>query len=330
MGCPDDDVINALLEGTLRGEELARVSAHLQRCSECQQLLAALGAPPPGSPAGPEGRVLPGGLQLLHLLGEGGMGRVHAAFDPRLGQRVAVKILRPELRHQQQSLERFRHEAHISGMLGNPHVVRLHELAQLDDGTPYLVMELLQGEDLAQRLALDGPLPPPLAVSVLQQICSALEAAHGEGVVHRDLKPSNVFLCAPAARPTVKVLDFGLSKARGLLATLTRSQEVLGTPCYMSPEMAAGRQHQVDARSDLFSLGTLAYEALTGRRAFDARTIPQMVHQVRHADPPPPHELRASIPRDLSDVVTWLLRKDPQQRPQSARQVRGLLGLLQP
>jgi serine/threonine protein kinase len=332
VSCLDDNLMHALVEGSATLADRRRAEVHLRRCAECRELLETLGGLPDEAEEDPLiGQVLGGTYRVLRTLGSGGMGTVYVAEHQRLRRKVAVKVLRDAVRLHPEAVQRFKHEALICGMLGNRHIVSVFDFDEPPDGAPYLVMELLEGEDLAQRVALDGPVPPASMVEIMRQVCAALACAHEEGVVHRDLKPSNVFLCHEEDEPgpLVKVLDFGASKAKGLLVTLTAPEEVLGTPSYMSPEMATARHAEVDHRSDLYSLGVLAYEALCGRRPFDARSIPEMVRQTLAVDPPPPCTVNPAIPQPLSELVMHLMRKDKAGRPESARLVGRQLAQLQ-
>jgi serine/threonine-protein kinase len=324
MACLDANSVAAFVEGALSVSEARQVSDHLTDCAECRSLVAILQAS--GDAPDPlVGQVLADTYRLVNALGTGGMGTVYAAEHVRLGRRVAVKVLRPDLRQHPEVAERFKREAQICSTLGSRHIVDVLDFNQARDGTLYMVMELLRGEDLAQRLALTGPLPPSTVVQLLDQVCGALACTHDEGILHRDLKPSNIFLCEGGEPLEVKVLDFGVSKALGALTTLTGTNEMLGTPLYMSPEMASARPHLVDARSDLFALGAIAYEALCGQRAFEADSIPAVLYRIVHDDPEPPHVLSPSVPVPLSLLIMRLLRKDREERPGSARQLADAL-----
>ena len=327
MACLDDNTVQALLEGRLAADRADGARAHLSACDDCRRLVSALDTRGPGTAPHPlAGQLLGDTYRLSVPVGSGGMGTVFAAEHVRLGRTVAVKILSEPLRQHPEALDRFRREALISAGLGSRHIVDVLDFNRMPDGTPFMVMELLDGEDLAERLALRGPLSPEVAVALLKQLCSALAAAHAREIIHRDLKPSNVFLChGDDDVPFVKVLDFGISKARTELASLTGSREILGTPLYMSPEMATARHQELDHRADLFSVGAIAYEALTGRRAFAAESIPSVLYRVVHDHPPPPAALRPEIPAWLSDLVMQLLAKNPEERPRDARTVTQLL-----
>ncbi|HUH04282.1 MAG TPA: serine/threonine-protein kinase, partial [Kofleriaceae bacterium] len=222
------------------------------------------------------GTMLAETYKVTGLLGRGGMGSVWAADHARLpGKKVAIKVLHTEVAADDESLARFRREAEIASRLGHPNIVDVHDFNILPDGSPYLVLEYLEGEDLAARL-LRGPLPLDEVASIVRQVGAALAAAHRENIVHRDLKPQNVFLVPTEADGFVieqaKVLDFGISKIRGSQTVKTNAATMLGTPQYMAPEQALGQHDNVDARTDVFALGAMVYEMLSGRPAFAGQT----------------------------------------------------------
>ena len=330
MSCLGDNTIGAFVEGKLEAADARQVKDHLAVCQECRSLVRAVMGNTVRADA-LTGQVLAQTYQVKHLLGSGAMGMVYAGEHLRLTRPVAIKILGEALRNHPDALERFRREAQVCSRLGNSHIVDVLDFNTLPDGTPFMVMEQLEGEDLAQRLSIDGPMAPATVAALMRQICSALATAHDEGVLHRDLKPSNIFLCPGDGEQQflVKVLDFGISKVRGALATLTGSQEILGTPYYMSPEMAQARHSDVDQRSDLFSLGAIAYEALACRRAFDADSIPGALYRIVHEEPEPIEQLSPSVPAGLARLVASLLSKDRAGRPESARAVTDGLARLQ-
>jgi serine/threonine protein kinase len=252
------------------------------------------------------GAVLEGAYRLTRLIGEGGMGAVYEARHLRLGQRVAVKVMARDLATNQEALMRFRREAEVTSQLGHPHIVQVFDFGTAPTGEPYLVMEFLEGEDLEARLRRVGHLPLATVVGIIKQLASALEAAHARGVVHRDLKPANIFLVAAAGmRDFVKIVDFGISKARAGSKRLTRGSVVMGTPGYMSPEQARGRSHEIDHRSDQWAGAAIAWEALAGRPPFNGDDIPSLLYQIVHEDPPP---LVSDVPGLVAEVESILRR----------------------
>ncbi len=277
--------------------------------------------PPPGpkrsTPALTLGSLVNGTYRLERLVAEGGMGMVYEAAHVRLPRRFAIKVLgKPgDPRVGATALARFRREAEIASALGNQHIVEVFDYQIAESGQPYLVMELLDGEDLADRLRRHGRLPLPAALRIISEVAQALDVAHTAGVVHRDLKPANIFLCRRGQRDDwVKVLDFGVSKVVDA-ATLTHEKAMVGTPLYMSPEQAVGTQ-ELQRASDIFSLGSIAYEILTGKRAFSGASIPSILYQIVHGPTPRVPDLGGG--RDLAprfqEVFERVLAKQPDQR----------------
>jgi serine/threonine-protein kinase len=234
--------------------------------------------------------VIAGTYTIEALVGRGGMGAVFLASHARLpGKQVAIKVLHSDLT-EDEVMARFRREAEIASRLGHPNIVGVHDFNALPDGTPYLVLEYLTGENLAQRIKR-GPMPLAEVVTIIRQIASALAAAHKEGIVHRDLKPQNVFLVPTevggAVVEQVKVLDFGISKIRGSTTVKTQDSAMLGTPQYMAPEQALGKHADVDDRTDIFALGSIVYEMLCGQPAFVGASVPEVVFKVVYEEPAP-------------------------------------------
>ncbi|HET9158252.1 MAG TPA: protein kinase [Myxococcaceae bacterium] len=264
------------------------------------------------------GAVLGETYRIQSLIGRGGMGAVWAAEHLRLpGKHVAVKVLLDAAAGGEEMLQRFRREAEIASRLGHPNIVEVLDFNTLPTGQPYIVLEYLQGETLAARLA-SGRLQLDEALAITRQIGSALQAAHRAGVVHRDLKPDNVFLCTPEEdMPTrVKVLDFGISKIRGSQSLRTQDAILMGTPQYMSPEQATGRNTTVDARTDVFAVGAIVYEMLGGQPAFAGGSLAEVVYRVVHGEPTPLRELAPALPENVLTSVERALQKDPANRPQ--------------
>jgi serine/threonine protein kinase len=265
-----------------------------------------------------------GPYQVECALGAGGMGEVYRAFDTRLGRAVAVKILCGRGAHDPDRLKRFEQEARVVAAVSHANVLALHDVGS-EEGLDYAVFELLEGQTLRERLE-SGPVPVSKAVDYGVQICQGLAAVHARGIVHRDLKPDNVFLTRTGQ---VKILDFGLAKLgpRGLglpdggshARTPTEPGLLVGTCGYMAPEQARGRA--ADARSDIFSAGTVLYEMLSGRRAFAGPTPADTLAALLTQDPPDISAISRPIPRALERVVRRCLERNPEERFQSARDV---------
>ena len=282
--------------------------------------LRGLGMLPEGDLAG---TVLGGKYRILHRIGSGGIGAVYAAEHISLGHRVAVKLLRGAAAADAAETARLRREAQVQVSIEHPNVVRTLDLDQTPDGSIYVVMELLHGISLAERLR-DGPVPHAEAVYVFVRMCRALEAAHHIGVIHRDLKPGNVFLCFDGS---VKVLDFGMSKL-SQAESLTQEGYTLGTPEYMSPEQCIGAP--LDPRSDIYALGILMYETVVGEIPIQSRNRRDLLELHQRAIPVPMRERRPdlAIPEELDKIVLSCLAKRAAQRPTNARELEARLAQL--
>ncbi|MDF2692691.1 MAG: Serine/threonine protein kinase PrkC, regulator of stationary phase [Labilithrix sp.] len=271
----------------------------------------------PDSPITP-GEVLAGKYRVERMLGEGGHGVVVAAQHLALGERVAIKLLRAEVSEDAETVERFLREARAAVRIKGEHVTRVLDVGSLENGTPYMVMEYLEGSDLSNLVETKGWLPVSVAVDYVLQSCEALAEAHALGIVHRDIKPSNLFLTSrPDGTACIKVLDFGISKsmpaADGPAADLTSTQSVLGSPQYMAPEQMRSSK-RVDGRTDIWALGTTLHELLTGRAPFEAQTMPELFAMILMDTPPRLAERRPEMPPALELVVARCLEKDPQNR----------------
>jgi serine/threonine protein kinase len=266
-----------------------------------------------------QGRVIGGRYRVLRVLGEGGMGTVYAAEHVDIGKGVAVKILHPQYSRQQDLVERFRREARAASRVGHPHIVDVTDFGTTDDGCAFFVMEHLDGIDLADVLSHERRLEPARASQIAIQICRALEAAHAAGVIHRDLKPENIFLVAREGRADfVKVLDFGIARSlEHESSRLTNPGIAMGTPEYMSPEQAMGGQ--ADRRSDIYSVGALLYEMLTGQPPHGEGEEAARVH--KQEPPRSPRGLRPDLSQDLERVVMRALERDPSLRQQTMGQL---------
>ncbi|MCA9606357.1 MAG: serine/threonine protein kinase [Myxococcales bacterium] len=248
--------------------------------------------------------------RLEKLLGQGAMGKVFRAYDIVTDRPVALKVLHKELAKKDHVLERFRRESTILRELGHPGIVRVHDAGHSPDGMEYLVMELLEGENLKQRLQRDGAMTPEDFLPILVKVCDALGAAHVQGVVHRDLKPENLFLCSDGE--TLKVVDFGLSR----LATqkrMTKTGMMLGTPRYMPPEQIRSAK-DADARTDQYAIGVITHEALTGSSPFPAGDPGQLLGCVMEGRILILEEQRPGLSKALGDVVRKAMSRDPKER----------------
>ena len=267
-----------------------------------------------------------GTYEITALLGKGGMGEVYRARDLKLKREVAIKILSEEFSRDADRISRFRREAEVLASLNHTNIGSIYDLQEASDAR-FLVLELVEGETLAERIER-GPIPVEEALGIAKQICEALEAAHEQGIIHRDLKPPNVKL---TPNGNVKVLDFGLAKVieqTPASSTLSNSPTmlsgtmggmILGTAAYMSPEQASGRE--VDQRSDIFSLGVVLYEMITGRSPFLGESNADTLGRILHTQPPPVSRTKKAMPREMERIISKCLEKDRERRYQSAREL---------
>ena len=278
------------------------------------------------------GAVVVDKYRVESILGEGGMGVVVAATHLALDQRVAIKFLHPEAMRQQEAVERFQREAKVAAKVNSEHVARVHDVGTLEGGEPFIVMEYLEGGDLRDLIRRGEPIPIAEVCEIALQACEALAEVHAAGIVHRDLKPSNLFVTRRAdGSPCIKLLDFGISKFNfrgdsGVDPALTATATVMGSPSYMSPEQLKSSK-EVDAASDVWSLGTVLYEAVTGRPAFRAETVPQVCAMIASDDPALPSSLRADIPMQLERAILEGLEKKPEKRTRLVDLARAIVDL---
>jgi serine/threonine-protein kinase len=270
------------------------------------------------------GTVLDGRFQVEKTLASGASGDVYEAQHLALGHRVAIKILRPGIPETADiRRKRFLREARVAARIRSDHVVRVFDFVAPEQGPTYIVMELLHGETLAERLDRAGPVPCAEAVDFVVQAAKPLAQMHDEGIVHRDVKPSNLFLERDAdGKERIKLLDFGVAAFQAPVArpdsSLTWSEMIVGTPRYMAPEQIVSSK-QVDARADVWALGVTLYELLSGAPPFDGTTVLAVLNQIEHQQPAPLTQRRPDVPAELAAVVHRCLAKDPASRPADAR-----------
>jgi WD40 repeat protein/tRNA A-37 threonylcarbamoyl transferase component Bud32 len=338
--CPSEEDLLAFHLGTLPASHIDAVAEHLEACARCAAAADRLDAapdpflrslrqhlpstmPPPGAdptagPAGPEEWPRLPGYEVLAPLGRGGMGVVHKARQVRLNRPVALKQLRT---NGDRELARARIEAEALARLQHPHIVQIYEVLE-NEGRVYLALELVEGGALGEKLG-GKPQPPREAAALVQTLARAAHYAHGRGIIHRDLKPANVLL-TPDGVP--KIADFGLARLLAGDVRETREGEVLGTPAYMPPEQAAGKVEAVSPATDVYSLGVVLYEALTGRVPFQGVDVLDTLLLARTQEPVPPRRLRPRIPRDLETICLKCLQKELLRRYASAGALADDLG----
>jgi eukaryotic-like serine/threonine-protein kinase len=254
--------------------------------------------------------------RLGRMLGEGGMGAVYKAYDKELDRTVALKLVKPGLADNPMAVQRFKQELLLASKISHRNVLRIHDLGEFG-GTRFISMAFIEGEDLHHLLARLGKLPLERAFKIARQLCAGLEAAHNEGVVHRDFKPQNILL---DSEEHAYISDFGLSKSFGSDVTgMTRSGEMLGTPRYMAPEQVQGGR--IDNRADLYALGLILYEMVTGDIPFQAESTVQLIYKHVHEQPRDPRELNPEIPEWLARVIMKCLEKDPAARYANASEI---------
>ncbi len=273
-----------------------------------------------------------GNYSVTSELGEGGMGKVYVAEHGLMEKRAAIKVLLPEYSKNDELVTRFFNEARAASRVSHPGIVDIYDFGYLDDGSAYIVMELLEGEPLKAVLDREAPLAPERVARLGGQIADALAAAHATGIIHRDLKPDNVFLVADTAvagGERAKLLDFGIAKLGGdnSVSLKTRTGALMGTPTYMSPEQCRGSA-ELDWRSDIYSAGCIMFEMTAGRPPFTEGGLGELLAAHMMQEPPRVTEFSPTAPDELASTIAWMLAKDPADRPQSMREVVEVMGPL--
>ncbi|MEE2787391.1 MAG: protein kinase [Myxococcota bacterium] len=348
MDCPDQNVLGLFAEGGLSEEERAPIQSHIDGCADCFTLIvefAKMGDPmssdggegydlsesetvgsfdnpaqlisrPRARPADPMelvGHVIDGRYRIDRLIGQGGFAEVYRCHQLSVKRDVAVKVLTANLNEQSEIARRFEAEAQIISRLKHPNVLRLFDFGRMVDGRLYIIVELLDGRPVDNILA-DGPIEPYRLAQWIKQVCGALQEAHEAGICHRDLKPSNLYLETVNGEDFLKVLDFGIAKIAD--TKQTTSGIIMGTPSYMSPEQIQAQG--VDHRTDLYSLGVIGYEALTGRAPFYGDTPVSVMYKHANQRAPDVRQVRPDIHPAMAYLVSVLLEKEPELRPESA------------
>ena len=259
------------------------------------------------------GTTLNDAYRVVRLIGEGAMGGIYEARQLRLDKRVAIKVMTRELAVNGEALLRFHREAEITSQLGHPNIITVFDFGTTHAGQPYLVMEYLEGEDLATRLHRKTTLSLSASVRITKQVASALAETHAKGVVHRDLKPANLFLVRVQGEDFAKVLDFGISKVRAASTALTNASTLMGTPMYMAPEQAKG-ETELDHLIDQWALACITYEMLAGRPPYLGDDTAALLYQVVHQEPPRLSNFVKDLPPEVERVIQRALAKDPADR----------------
>jgi serine/threonine-protein kinase len=274
------------------------------------------------------GTILDDKYRIVRELGTGGMGAVYEGENVRIRRKVAIKLLHATVSSQSEAVMRFEREAEAAGRIGSDHICEVLDLGILADGTRYLVMEYLDGETLGARIKRAGRMGPLMIIPIMAQVLDALGAAHAAGIIHRDLKPDNIFILPikNGVPDFVKILDFGVSKFAQSSdeMNMTRAGAVVGTPYYMSPEQARGTS-QIDARSDVYALGVLLYQATTGQVPFQAQTFNELLFKIVLEPAPPPQQYAPDLDPEFSAIIQKAMAREPPHRFQSCAEFKDAL-----